>query len=80
MKISNVKQVDEFIDAVKNTRGSVWIESGQGDRLNLKSPLSMYVAIGKLVSEQGDKLELFCSLKEDEQAFFKFFDSNKEVL
>ena len=33
---------------------------------NLKSSLSQYIAIGRLIEESGDTLELFADSREDE--------------
>ena len=46
----------------------------------MKSLLTQYVAIGALLGEKGDELELFCSSKEDEVKFLKFFNENPEVM
>lgn len=80
MKIRKVKEVNEFLEAVNKCKGEVWLESLEGDRLNLKSTLSQYVAIGALLSERGDSLELFCGKRSDEVNFFKFFNENPKVL
>lgn len=80
MKLKNITLVHKFLGVVAKCNGDVWLESQQGDRFNLKSPLSQYVAIGKLVSEHGNELELFCSSYDDEKNFFEFFEMNPEVL
>lgn len=79
MKIGNLKQLNEFIGAVNECKGQVWLDSPEGDRFNLKSQFSQYVAFSALLSERGDLLELFCSNKEDEQNFYKFLKDNPEV-
>lgn len=79
MKIGNLKQLNEFIGAVNECKGQVWLDSPEGDRFNLKSQFSQYVAFSALLSERGDLLELFCSEKEDEQLFYKFLSDNPEV-
>ena len=58
----------------------MWLESPEGDRYNLRSTLNSYIAFGELLKERGDYLELFCSDKDDERRFFKFFYENPEVL
>lgn len=80
MRLRNVTEINDFMDAVKKTKGSVWLESNQGDRFELKSTLSMYIAIGELISQRGSELELFCSLPEDESYFFNFFSEHKDAL
>lgn len=79
MKLVNINQVHDFLKTVEKCKGDVWLESQQGDKFNLKSPMSSYVAMGALLSERGSELELFCS-QEDAVNFYKFFDENPEVL
>lgn len=80
MKIKNLKTLNDFIFNVNRCKGQVWLETPEGDRFNLKSSFSQYVAFGKLLSEHGDSLELFCSDKEDEALFFEFFSANPDSL
>ena len=76
MKLQNINQVNEFLAAVQQAKGGVWLESPHGDVYNLKSKLSQYIAIGALLSEHGEDLELFCSNPGDEGLFFQFFANN----
>ena len=39
---------------------------------NLKSSMSQYIAIGRLIEESGDTLELFADSKEDEARLIRF--------
>lgn len=80
MKFTNIKEINNFLKTVDECEGEVWIESVDGDKINLKSKLSQYVAISALISCEADSLELFCSRTEDEMKFFKFFNENPEVL
>ena len=80
MKIGNISQLNNFIGALSECTGQVWLESPEGDRYNLRSSFSQYLAFGKLLEERGDLLELFCSEKIDEQRFLKYFHENPEVL
>ena len=80
MKLKNIKEVNNFIKTVNECEGDVWLESVDGSKINLKSKMSQYVAIGALISCEADNLELFCSKYEDEIRFFKFFNENPEVL
>lgn len=73
MKLRNIKEVEMLMQTVDSCDGDVWVESIYGDRYNLKSKLSQYVAIGKILSESGDELELYCQLKSDESKFFDLF-------
>jgi len=80
MQLCNITDVENFKSVVARTQGAVWLESPYGDKYNLKSALSQYVAIGKLISSHGDELELFCSDRADEGLFLKFFSENPQVL
>ena len=51
MKIYNVNDVEKFLDTIKQCKGSVELVSQQGDRLNLKSELTKYLAITKLFKD-----------------------------
>lgn len=80
MKLANIKEVESFLKTVNECTGNVWLESTDGDKINLKSKLSQYIAISALINCEGENLELFCSQHEDEMRFFKFFNENPEVL
>ena len=54
------------LDAVSQCGGDVYLKSPEGDIFNLKSSMSRYIAIGRLIEEQGDTLELFADRKEDQ--------------
>ena len=66
MKLTNVKDVQTFLNAVNACQNDVYLKSMEGDVLNLKSSLSQYIAIGRLLEESGDSLELFAQTREDE--------------
>jgi len=80
MRLSNISELEDFKQAIEQCRGDVWLESPYGDRFNLKSTLSTYVALGRLLSEEGEHLELFCQHIEDESYFYDFFYKHPEVL
>ena len=63
MKLKNIKEVEEFRKV---------IHACAGDVFNLKSALSEYIALGQLLSEQGDNLELFADRREDEARLINF--------
>lgn len=79
MKIRNVNQLDDFLSAVNKCKGDVYLKSTDGDVFNLKSRLSQYVAIGALLDDECERLELFCDKTEDEGYFYKFFAEHPEV-
>lgn len=66
MKLTNVKDVQKFLAAVNNCENEVFLKSPEGDVFNLKSSLSQYIAVGRLLEENGDCLELFAQTREDE--------------
>lgn len=80
MRIKNIKQLDGFLACIRQCEGDVWLESDDGDRINLKSRLSQYLAIGALLKAEGEKLGLFCALPQDEVRFIEFFGSFPETL
>ena len=80
MRLTNSKEIMEFRFAVSKCKGDVWLEDQEGNKFNLKSVISQYIALGELLQEKGNHLELFCSCSEDEQYFMKFFFENPEVL
>ena len=73
MKLKNISEVNGFIAVVDSCEGHVWLESPYGDKFNLKSKLSQYVALGELLGKNGDELELFCQLPEDRVRFYQYF-------
>lgn len=79
MKITCMEQVNDFIAAVNECQGGVWLESPYGDKFDLKSQFSRYIALGALLAEHGDDLELYCTHKDDEKYFFKFFKHHPEI-
>ncbi len=80
MKLVNVTDVEALKTAVKEAKGKVLLISNEGDTYNLKSKLMQYVALGKLISGEGQNLELFCEDKNDEHLFFEFFKTHPDVL
>ena len=71
MKLTNVKDVQKFIAAVNACENDVYLKSVEGDVFNLKSSLSQYIAIGRLIEDAGENLELFAQTREDEARLLK---------
>ena len=80
MRLKNKIEITDFLNTVYQSKGIVWLISDQGDRYNLKSTLSRYVAIAALISDHAEELELFCENKTDESLFYDFFAQHPEVL
>ena len=66
MKLNNITDVQKFTAAINACKNDVYLRSQEGDQFNLKSSLSQYIAIGRLLEESGDSLELFAQTREDE--------------
>lgn len=79
MKLTNSKEIENFKNAISRCKGDVWLASPEGDKFNLKSVISQYIALGELLKEHGNDLELFCQLREDEVLFYRFFKENPGV-
>ena len=71
MKLTNITDIQKFTAAVNACEGDVYLKSVEGDVFNLKSSLSQYIAIGRLLEESGDNLELFAQNREDELILLK---------
>lgn len=80
MKLQKISQVQLFLDVVNSCQGDVWLTSAYGDKYNLKSLLTQYVAVAALLGDKGDELELWCSDKADEFKFLKLFEEHPEIL
>ena len=53
MKIKNIKNVETFLEVVNGCKGEVTLTSVYGDKYNLKSALTQYVAVAALVGDHG---------------------------
>ena len=80
MKLSNIGEVNDFLDVLDRCEGDVWLQSTEGDKINLKSSLSRYVAVAELIKDEGKNLELFCSSPSDEAKFFVLFSEHPSIL
>jgi len=76
----NKFELSDFLSAVKQAKGDVYLRSNEGDQYNLKSVFSAYIALGAMFGEKAESLELFCADKNDEVLFFQFFDKYPEAL
>lgn len=67
MKIYNVENPEKFLEVIQQCKGSVELISQQGDRLNLKSELTKYLAISKLFTDNAliNEMELVASDPDD---------------
>lgn len=79
MTIKSIKDIQRFQKAIDQCKNNVWLRSLNGEAYNLKSALSQYVGIAKVVAGRKD-LELFTDVKEDEKYFLRMFDKHPEML
>lgn len=78
MKLTNIKDVQKFIETVNACEHEVYLKSVEGDVFNLKSSLSQYIAIGRLIEDAGESLELFAQTREDEAILLKMIGELSE--
>jgi hypothetical protein len=73
MKITNVNNVNDLFKVIESCEGKVELVTGEGDRLNLKSKLSQYVALANVFSDgKIDELELIAYEPEDVKKLIDF--------
>ena len=73
MKVSNIKDVDKFFEVVDSCNGKVELVTGEGDRLNLKSKLTQYVALAGVFADKTiGEMELIAHEPEDVQRLVMF--------
>ncbi len=73
MKVTNITNIDAFFKVIDACSGKVELVTNEGDRLNLKSKLSQYVALANVFSDgKIDELELVAYEKEDVQKLINF--------
>ena len=67
MKIYNVESPEKFLEVIQQCKGSVELISKQGDRLNLKSELTNYLAVSRLFADTAliNDIELVASDPDD---------------
>ncbi len=80
MKFTDANQIKDFLDTANQCEGDVILTSIYGDRYNLKSLLTQYLAVAALLGDHGDELELFCSNRADEAKFVRFLRQHQEVI
>ena len=56
MKLYHIEDVEKFMKTIDACEGRVELVTGEGDRLNLKSKLSQYVSLAKLLSAEGEEI------------------------
>ena len=84
MRLRTIEDAEEFMEVIKSCKGPVYLtdwqvnEDGEYNlRLNLKSTLSLYFGISKLLEEHGDWFEVHATNREDESKLMEFIDRLK---
>ncbi|MCI8268850.1 MAG: polya polymerase [Lachnospiraceae bacterium] len=79
MKIYNVESPEKFLEVIKQCKGSVELISKQGDRLNLKSELTKYLAISRLFADKTliNDMELVASDPDDVKFLLEYMMEGK---
>ena len=73
MKIQNIKDVDAFFKVIDQCKGKVELVSAEGDRVNLKSKLTQYLAMANMFSNGYIKeLDLVATDKDDVERLIDF--------
>ncbi len=73
MKVKNVKDVEKFFKVIGECKGTVELVTDEGDRLNLKSKLTQYVALASVFSDATiGEMELIAHEPEDVQKIVMF--------
>ena len=79
MRLRTIEDTEEFMEIIKSCQGPVYLtdwqvnEDGEYNlRLNLKSTLSLYFGISKLLEEHGDWFEVHAINREDENRLMEF--------
>lgn len=65
MRLRTITDIERFRNTINSCSGAVWLESAMGDKFDLKSVFSQYIAIGRLIEDHNEELEIFASLPED---------------
>lgn len=78
MKVENIKNIDKFFEMIDKCKGKVELVTADGDRLNLKSTLTKYVALAKVFSDGTiGSMEIIAHECEDAMTIFRYMHENK---
>lgn len=72
MRLKTLDQVDQFLSIVDSCKGNIYLTSKYGDRFNLKSKLSQFLAINAILDDQSEELELHCADYEDDSRLRRY--------
>lgn len=64
---------EDFITVIQSCKGAVYMETEEGDCLNLKSKLCQAIGLASLIKGGTiDEIFIRCELPEDESKLFRF--------
>lgn len=64
---------EDFLKVVDSCKGSIYMETEEGDCLNLKSKLCKMISLAKIIKGGSiDEIIIKCELPEDESKLFRF--------
>lgn len=73
MKVTNITDISALFKVIDECSGKIELVTGEGDRLNLKSRLSQYVALANVFTDAKiDELELIAYEPEDVRKLISF--------
>ena len=73
MKVKNITDVEKFFKVIDECKGKVELVTDEGDRLNLKSKLTQYVALSGVFKDNTiGEMELITHEPEDVQKLVMF--------
>lgn len=78
MKLRTITDIERFRNTINSCSGAVWLESAMGDKFDLKSIFSQYIAIGRLIEDHNEELEIFASLPEDGAKILAFLKGKED--
>lgn len=76
MRLNNMKEVKGFKAAIDSCKDNVWMMEGKDTFYNLKSELTQFVVLAKLLEDND--LELYTSSKEDEYRMLAFLQGQSK--
>lgn len=76
MRITNIKNINEFMKALDECEGKLELVTEQGDRLNLNSKISQFVSFLKIVNDGHiHNVEIISHNKNDIERLMKLMSS-----
>lgn len=69
MKITKIKNIENFMKVVNECKGDVFLDTLEGDHLNLKSKLTQYIALANIFGGDANLGELV--IKADQEDIIK---------